>query len=95
MHTVTAEVDGAWKKQSCCGVAAWCRVDGEMNQQCHGFTPVYALSSTVVEALAVLQAIRWAKCSGIKRLQILTDSLEVVCALCCMLCSCPMLCYGS
>ncbi len=46
-----------------------------------GFTHVHALSSTGVEALAVLQVLRWAKATDIREVIILTDSLEVVRAL--------------
>jgi len=72
-HGVKIVVDG--------GVAAWCKEDQGMDQNNGGFSLVRALSSTGVEALAVLQALRWAKSCGMKVLQILIDSLEVVHAL--------------
>lgn len=80
-HGVKIVVDGAWQEQSGRGVAAWCMEDQGMDQNNGGFSLVRALPSTGVEALAVLQALRWAKSCGMKVLQILTDSLEVVHAL--------------
>lgn len=75
-------VDGAWKQMSLRGVAAWCMESMGLSQIHGGCTLVRAMSSTGVEGLAVLQALRWAKSRGIKMVQILTDSLEVVNALC-------------
>lgn len=43
-------VDGAWKKDACVGAAAWC-----FDQYAHGCSCFPALSSTQVEALAVLE----------------------------------------
>lgn len=43
-----------------------------------------ALWSISVEVVVVLQALRWAKNTGFKKLQILTDSLQVVATLCCI-----------
>lgn len=59
------------------GVAAWCQ-----KQMGQGFSFVRALSSTSVEALAVLQAVRWAKAMGIRKLRVLSDTLQLVNTLC-------------
>jgi len=77
-------VDGAWHKDRLVGVAAWC-ASGPLQSLCdQGFTFICASSSTGVEALAILQALRWAKYKGLRLIKILTNSLEVVQALCCI-----------
>lgn len=80
-QVVKLAVDGAWKRDTSKGVAAWCVEEVVQDQSIHGYTFVNAVSSTGVEALAVLQALRWAMAMGIRKVQILTDSLEVVHAL--------------
>lgn len=55
-----------------------------IGQEVHGSTMVYACSSTGVEALVVLQALRWAKAAGLRSMQNLTDNLLVVHALSCL-----------
>jgi len=74
-------VDGAWRKENFQGVAAWCMRDSNAQSCANGFTHVYAMSSIGVEALAILQALRWAKMKEFQEVTLLTDSLEVVCAL--------------
>lgn len=73
-------VDGAWNKDQLLGVAAWCG-RANLNAFC---SSIHALSLTGVEALAVFQALRWANVKGLRKIQILTDSFEVVKALCCI-----------
>lgn len=76
-------VDGAWKKDWCCGVAAWCYEESLLGLIGQGSTFVHAVSSTGVEALVVLQALRWASTHGLRKVHILTDSMEVIHGLCC------------
>jgi len=69
-QVVKLVVDGVWKKDSCIGVAAWCGQHLLHMPFEQGFTHVHALSSTGVEALAILPTMRWARAKGLRKLQI-------------------------
>lgn len=77
------ETGGGWCLEQRSAFRCCCLVwtGANLNAFC---SSIHALLSTGVEALAVFQALRWANVKGLRKIQILTDSFEVVKALCCI-----------
>ncbi|KAG5549491.1 hypothetical protein RHGRI_014729 [Rhododendron griersonianum] len=77
-------VDGARCKQSLRGAAAWVSLSALSFVQEKNVRSAFASSALMVEAVAVLDALRWALGIRFRRVEVLTDCLVLVQSLWCM-----------
>ncbi|KAE9455654.1 hypothetical protein C3L33_12446, partial [Rhododendron williamsianum] len=70
-------VDGAWYKESWEGAIAWLLLGTDDVSSRSSKLKVYACSSFMVEAVAVLKALEWAKDRGWRQVEVLTDCLQL------------------
>ncbi|KAI8560400.1 hypothetical protein RHMOL_Rhmol04G0252400 [Rhododendron molle] len=71
-------VDGAWYKECWEGAIAWLLLGTDAVSRRSSKLKVYACSAFMVEAIAVLKALEWAKDRGWLQVEVLTDCLQVV-----------------